>query len=137
MMKKPFLLLALLMLAVPATAQTVETGRADWDKFPRVKKKQRPLDVSRLSDWAESVLSSGECRVPGMSPDKFDIDIPYAALVEPDGTVKRVIMADAGCPGLNTMVGSTIYDWVQRGDFKPTGKKEPLWFAGRVAFARE
>ena len=134
---KRFLVLALTMVAVPATAQTVETGRTDWDKFPAVKRKSRPLDASLLVDWAERILASGKCQLPGQRPTKFDIDVPYVALVEPNGTVKRIIVAETGCPELETLVGSTVVDWVKRGDFKPTGHTQPLWFVDRIKFARE
>jgi len=30
-----------------------------------------------------------------------------------------------------------VHDWAARGDFKPTGEAEPLWFVDRIAFARE
>lgn len=137
MIKMLFVSAALLALAAPAAAQTIETGRADWDEFPAAKKKLRPLDVSLLTDLTERLLASGQCQVPGMSPKKFDVDISYAALIEPNGTVKRIVMEETGCATLNGLVGGIIYDWAQRGDFRPTGQREPLWFGDRITFARE
>jgi hypothetical protein len=127
----------LMMTSVPAHAPTVETGVTDWAKLPKVKKKARALELSPLIDFAQKVLESGECKVPGMRPDRFDLDIPYAVLVEPDGAVKRIVIGETGCPGLNTLIGSTVYNWVQQGDFRPTGESEALWYGGRVAFAHE
>jgi hypothetical protein len=94
------------------------------------------LDVVWLNDWTEQILASGECKLPGMRPDKFDIDRPYAVLVEPSGAVQRIIVGETGCAGLNTMLGSTVHRWAQRGQFRPTGEKEPRWYVGRIAFAR-
>ena len=137
MIRSAVLLFTLLAVAAPAAAQTVEaTSRTRWDGLPPVKMKSVELDVPFLNDWAEQILSSGECRVPGMRPDRFDIDQPYAVLVEPDGKVDRIVVGDAGCPGLNTLLGSTVHQWAQDGKYKPTGASEPRWYVGRIAFAR-
>lgn len=136
-MRKSLLLLGLLALAVPATAQTVETGRTNWSKLPRVKKKSRPLDEALLTDWTQRLLATGECKIPRMRPDRFDVDVPYAVLVEPNGTVKRILIAETGCAGLNSLIGSTVYDWAQKGDFGPTGQQQALWYAGRITFAQQ
>jgi hypothetical protein len=135
-MIKALLPLALL-LAAPAAAQTVEAGETRWDQLPPVKKKHRPVDASFLTDWTHNVLRSGECSIPGMTAERFDVSLPYAVYVEPDGTVKRILVSDTGCPGLNTVLGSTVHEWAQKGDFRPTGEPEPLWYRGRIAFARE
>jgi hypothetical protein len=136
-MKRIGLLLAIAMLAVPAAAQTVQTGRGDFARFPALKKKNRPLELSRLIAWTSDILATGQCRLRGQRPEKFDIDVPYAALVEPDGTVRRIIIAEIGCPALETMVGSTVVEMVKRGDVKPTGQDQAYWYGDRIAFARE
>jgi len=138
-MKKPALFLfALFAVALPAKAQTVEaTSRTRWDQLPPVKMKSPYLDVARLNDWAEQILASGECKVPGMRPNRFDIDQRYAVLVAPSGAVQRIVIGETGCAGLNTLIGSTVYDWAQHGEFRATGESEPRWYVGRIAFARE
>ncbi|HEY0413485.1 MAG TPA: hypothetical protein VGD66_10115 [Allosphingosinicella sp.] len=136
-MKRIALLLAIGMLAAPAAAQTVETGRGDFAKFPALKKKNKPLELNRLIAWTSDILAKGQCKIRGQRPERFDIDVPYAALVEPDGTVKRIIIAEIGCPALETMVGSTVVEMVKRGDVKPTGQDQAYWYGSRIAFARE
>ena len=137
MIRSAVLLFTLLAVAAPATAQTVEaTSRTRWDGLPPVRMKSVELNVPFLNDWAEQILSSGECTVPGMRPDRFDIDQPYAVLVEPDGKVDRILVGDAGCAGLNTLLGSTVHEWAEQGKYKPTGAREPRWYVGRIAFAR-
>ena len=135
-MKRMAFLLALTMIAAPAAAQTVETGRGEFHRFPQLKKKDIPLDLNRLIAWTGDILKKGECKIRGQRAEKFDIDVPYAALVEPDGTVKRIIIAEMGCPALETMVGSTVVEMVKRGDVKPTGQDQALWYGDRIAFAR-
>ncbi|MBV8686110.1 MAG: hypothetical protein JOZ90_02865 [Alphaproteobacteria bacterium] len=135
-MKHIAILLAAVALAVPAGAQTVETGRGEFSKFPQLRKKNIPYDYNRLIAWTSDILAKGECKLKGQRPNKFDIDVPYAALVEPDGTVRRIIIQEIGCPQLETMVGSTILDMVKRGDVKPTGQDQAYWYGDRFAFAR-
>jgi hypothetical protein len=136
-MKRIALILAMAALAAPASGQTVQTGRGEFAKFPQLRKKNIPMDYNLLIAWTSSILAKGECRIRGQRPEKFDIDVPYAALVEPDGTVKRIIIAEMGCPPLETMVGSTIVEMVKRGDVKPTGQAQALWFGDRISFARD
>jgi hypothetical protein len=137
MKKSALILFALLTASYPVAAQTVETtDRTRWDALPPVKMKSTELDVGRLNDWAEKVLASGECEVRGMRPDKFDIDQPYAVLVEPSGKVQKIVVGDAGCAGLNSLLGTTVHQWAQAGKFRPTGAREPRWYRGRIAFAR-
>jgi hypothetical protein len=138
MMKSAVILGALLAAAAPVGAQTVEaSARTGWDQMPPVKIKSVYLDVSLLSDWAERLFASGECKLPGQRANKFDIDERYAVLVEPGGTVQRIVIAGTGCAGLNTLLGSTIHRWAERGEFRPTGAQEPRWYSGRITFARE
>lgn len=136
-MKRSILVLAALSLAGAASAQTVEVGKADnWDGFPPIKRNSRPLDVSFLSDWAYDILKTGKCKLPGQRAERFDIDVPYVALIEPNGTVKRIIVAETGCAPLDTMVGSTVAEMAKRGEFKPTGQDRAYWFGDRIQFER-
>ena len=139
-MKRALLFLAAFAFAAPASAQTVEVAHGDWNNLVQARMKHsyaQYVDQNRAVLWTEQVLRSGECKVKGMRPDKFDIDVPYAVLVAPDGKVERVLIPDMGCAGLNTVVGSTIMDVVKAGAFKPTGEKQPIWVGDRLAFARE
>ena len=137
MKKSALTLFALLTAAYPLAAQTVETtDKTRWDALPPVKMRSTELNVPLLNDWAEKILSSGECSVPGMRPTRFDIDQPYAVLVAPNGTVERIVVGDVGCAGLNTLLGSTVHAWAQAGKYRPTGAREPRWYRGRIAFAR-
>lgn len=136
MLKSAALFFALLGTAASAAPTVEATDRTRWDALPSVKMKQTELDVNLLNDWAEKILSSGECNIPGMRPDRFDIDKPYAVLVEPNGNVQRIVVGETGCAGLNSLLGSTVAQWAEERRFKPTGASEPRWYVGRIAFAR-
>jgi hypothetical protein len=135
MMRLAIVTIALAALATPALAQTVETGTTEWDKLPAARIGVDDIDYGRLVRWATQELQNPACRNQGMRPGKFDIDEPYAVLLQPDGTVSRIIVREMGCPGLNTVVGSTLADMAKRGKFRPTGQQQPLWYGGRLSFA--
>jgi hypothetical protein len=130
-----FLTISLAAMAVPAAAQQVSTGTTEWDKLPQVKLGSDDIDYSRLVRWATQELQNPACRGKGMRPNRFDIEEPYAVLLEPNGTVSRIIVREMGCPGLNTVIGSTLVDMAKRGKFRPTGQPQPLWYGGRLSFA--
>jgi hypothetical protein len=130
-----FVMIAFAATAVPAVSQTVETGTTEWDKLPPAKIGTDDVDYNRLVRWAATELANPACRNGGMRPTKFDIDEPYAVLVEPNGNVKRIIVREMGCPGLNTVIGSTVADLAKRGKFRPTGQPQALWYGGRLSFA--
>ena len=129
------LLMPLAALAAPAAAQKVETGTTNWEQLAPAPMGVDDVDYSRLVRWASQELQNPACRNNGWRPDKFDIDEPYAVLVEPNGTVSRIIVKETGCAGLNTVIGSTLADMAKRGKFRPTGQPQPLWYGGRLSFA--
>jgi hypothetical protein len=135
MKRLAMLLMPIAALAVPAAAQKVETGNTEWDKLAPARMGVDDIDYSRLVRWAAQELKDPACRAKGMRPERFDIEEPYAVLVEPNGTVSRIIVREMGCPGLNTVVGSTLADLARRGKFKPTGEPQALWYGGRLSFA--
>lgn len=136
-MFKSAALFILFLGTAASAAPTVEaTDRTRWDALPSVKMKSTELNVNLLNDWAEKILRSGECSLPGMRPEKFDIDQPYAVLVEPSGNVQKIVVGETGCAGLNSLLGTTVARWAEEGRYRPTGVSEPRWYVGRIAFAR-
>jgi hypothetical protein len=140
MMRKAVLALAALGLPATASAQSVMSAHGNWGAIPQAATRHsyaEYVDANRLTLWMEQALRDGTCKVRGMTPQKFDVDVPYAVLVEPDGSVSQVMIAEMGCPALNTIVGSTVVELGKRGMFKPTGLARAAWFRDRIAFARE
>jgi hypothetical protein len=129
------LMIPMIALATSASAQKVETGTTDWDKLAPAPMGSDDLDYSRLVRWTAQELKDPACRGKGMRPDRFDFDEPYAVLLEPNGSVSRIIVKEMGCPALNTVIGSTLADMAKRGKFKPTGQPRALWYGGRLSFA--
>jgi hypothetical protein len=121
--------------AVPDPAPaSVQAGRADWNKFPALQKAVRSHPTRSMVDRVSEMLRSEQCSLPGQSPSKFDITVPYLVLVRPDGAAERVVVADLGCPTLETYVGSIVLKLSELGDFRPTGHERPTWYSSKLNF---
>ena len=112
----------------------VDVGRADWSSFPALQRANRQLPMSVILTRVEAILRERQCRLPGQSPTRFDITVPYLVLVEPDGSTSRVVVADMGCPALETYVGSIVAALAREGDFRPTGDARARWYASNFNF---
>lgn len=126
----------LLLAAAPTQAATpaVVAGKADWASFPALDRTPRPLPTGAMVDRVADMLERNECSLPGQSFRRFDITIPYLALVKPDGSVERVVVADMGCPSLEAYAGSLVLQLAGSGDFRPTGRSAPHWYASKLNF---
>ena len=101
--------------------ESIETGMAKWDKLPALKAKPGHLPYSQLVESVEKILRRKECQLPGQSPKAFDIEVPYAVLMAPDGKVQRVLVSQMNCPALESLVGFTVLARAERGDFQAGG----------------
>lgn len=124
---------AMLLTTVTGPLQ-VDVGRANWSALPPLKAVERVLPSPEMVDRVETMLESGACRIRGQSAKKFDISIPYAVLVEPDGSARRVVVAETGCAELETYVGVIVSAMAREGDFQPTREAKARWFASELNF---
>jgi hypothetical protein len=125
---------ALGLLASAAGAQTVDVGRADWKALPPLRVSNEALPMSRLVDRIEEMLRTRECRLPGQSDRRFDITVPYAVHLNPDGTTDHVVVAEMGCPPLETMVGRLVIERSKLGYLVPSGESRPRWYGDELSF---
>jgi hypothetical protein len=126
--------LALLLIAAPAAAQPVDAGRADWDALPPLKVRSRILPANDFAGRVEAILKSKACTLPGQRASRFDITVPFAILVAPDGTAERILVAEMNCAPLETLVGMIALKRVEVGDLEPTGERKARWFGSEISF---
>jgi hypothetical protein len=124
---------AMLLSTVSGPVQ-VDVGRANWTALPPLASVERVMPSPEMVDRVETMLESGACTIPGQSAKKFDITIPYAVLVEPDGSAGRVVVAETGCAELETYVGIIVSAMAREGDFQPTREAKARWFASELNF---
>ena len=128
------LVLALAALVSTPSAIPVDAGRANWSAFPTLAREARPLPTLDMIGRVETMLREDQCTLPGQRASNFDITVPYLVLVEPDGSASRIVVADMGCPELETYVGSIVTALSHAGDFRPTGQQRARWYAGDINF---
>lgn len=124
---------AMLLSSVSGPLQ-VDVGRANWAALPPLDTAERVMPSPEMVDRVETMLESGACTIRGQSAKKFDITIPYAVLVEPDGSASRVVVAETGCAELETYVGVIVSAMAGAGDFRPTREAKARWFASELNF---
>ena len=127
------LITALLMASAPTIVQ-VDVGRADWKSMPPPKALPRPLPTPAMVGAVEDMLSSGECELDGQSARRFNFTVPYAAYIEPDGTLRRVVVGETGCEKLETYVGFVVMWMAEKGDFLRTGEARGRWYSSEINF---
>ena len=132
-MSKILMTAVLIGMSVPAAAQTVEVGRANWTKLPQLETGDRMLDYAPLAAEVERMLKEKQCALPGQSARRFDITIPYAVLVEPNGQISRVLVSDMQCKPLEALVGETAIALAQGAQPRP-GAQKARWYASEVNF---
>jgi hypothetical protein len=128
------ILAAALLLGSAAPGVQVDVGRANWRTMPPLKAARRDLPTPDMVGRVQDMLASGQCRLEGQTPHRFDVTIPYAVLVQPDGQLQRVVVGESGCTALETYVGEVVLAMAGAGDFKPTGEPGARWFSGAVNF---
>jgi hypothetical protein len=126
--------IALMFAGSPAYAQSVEVGKVNWSKLPALKERPSRLDYAQLTERVGTVLSTGKCAIKGASPKRFDITVPYAVLIEPNGTASRIVVSDMRCTGIETLVGEAVLARSDAGDFLPTGEAKARWYVSALNF---
>jgi hypothetical protein len=128
--------LAFALASAPAFGQQVDVGSAKWDKLPALQTRAGHIPYETLVNGVEEILKTGQCQLPGQSARFFDITVPFAVLVEPNGKASRVLVADMQCRPLEELIGSLAQRRSERGDFIATGQKA-RWYASRVSLTLE
>ena len=126
--------LASLLLAASSPAEIrVDVGRVNVDALPAVPT-TRQLPTPDMISKVEQILAAQTCKLPGQSKDRFDIDVPFAVLVQPDGRAGRVVVNEVGCPEIESLVGLVVLELARQGDFGATGQPKARWFGGKLNF---
>jgi hypothetical protein len=130
--------IAAFLVQAPASAQSIEVGTANWAKFPEAKTGARHINDEQMVIEAAKILKEGQCDLGRQQrAEHFDITVPYAVLVQPSGTVIRVLVSDMHCRPIEMLAGAAVrLRWLE-GDFLPTGEAKARWYAGSLNFTME
>ncbi|HEY1606258.1 MAG TPA: hypothetical protein VGF77_11760 [Allosphingosinicella sp.] len=125
---------AALLATAPTSELKVDVGHADWRALPALKQVNRALPTPEMVQKVEQMLVSGDCHIRGQSPARFDITVPYAVQVNPDGTASHVVVGEMGCPALESYAGLIVLELARQGDFHASAAGEPKWYASSLNF---
>jgi hypothetical protein len=130
------------MVSTPTPAPTadptadirIDIGRVNWAQFPNLQPEPRRLPTGLMLDRVENLLRDRECVIRGQSHRNFDITVPWAIQVEPDGRLTRLVVADTGCRPLETFVAELVVLLARRGDLRPAPAAETIVYGSDFNF---
>lgn len=126
------ILLATAALAA-ASQPSFDVGRANWRAFPTFSV-ERALPTDEMVSRASNILRESQCRLDGQSHSRFDITVPYAVQLGPDGAVTRLLVKDIGCPAMQVLVANVVYELAGAGDFRSIRMQPSRWYASEINF---
>ena len=115
---------------------SVEVGRFDPNSFPDLIKLERTLPHGEMTRRVQAILAEERCTLEGQSDRRFDITVPYAALLNAQGNASRIVVKDTGCVPLETLVGQIVIAQFDRGDFQIRHRNGERWYSGELYFAQ-
>jgi len=124
-----------LMVLAAATSAPVTVGKFNESAFPKAIMRERRIPHEELTARADIIMKAKACSFPGQSVDSYSVTVPYAVLVQPSGTVSKVIVHEVGCPDLEILTGQVANELSKAGDFKPTGAPGEQWYVSEVYYA--
>jgi hypothetical protein len=126
-----------LLQAAPAPVPDIEVnvGRFEPSEFPELIRLERRMPEAEMVTRVEAMLSDGRCTIEGAHDRRFNIVVPFAILMDADGTPDTVVVHEAGCTALETLVGQIVIAQLARGDFRPQHREGERWYVSEMGFA--
>ena len=123
------------MLFVAAAAVPVEVGEFNPKSFPDAKVVERRMPQAEMVRRVDKILARGACTLPGQSKDQYDIVVPYAVQMEPNGAATKIVVKSIGCAPIEVLVGQVANELLKEGDLKPSHTSGEQWYVSEVYFA--
>jgi hypothetical protein len=130
------LILSAFALLLLASSVPVDVGKFDTRDFAGLITVERRTTHAQYVEKAANILGKRECNLSGQSRMRFDISVPYVALMEQSGALKRVVVKDIGCAPLETLVGQMVTEQAQNGAFPVRHAAGERWYASEVNFTQ-
>lgn len=81
------------------------------------------------------IAQSKECPSFGLKQDRLDFSITFAVQYAPDGSLSRLIFPTLACAHAESVIGGTLVEMLQAGDYAPTVKSAAGWYKGGLGFS--
>jgi hypothetical protein len=131
-------LIAAMLLAGAAQSDIrVDVGEVDLSTLPALEQSGPELPTRAMVARVERILASGHCKIRGNTSRRFDIDVPFALLIEPDGKANQVVVTDLGCPELESFAGIIALELANRGHLSGTNAAKAQWYGSTLNFNQQ
>ena len=130
------MLFSLLALAATPVYAPIFVGKFDPSEFPNAEKVARRMPNADLNHRIEEILSHRRCSLEGQTKARFDIVVPYAVLMDPNGKPQKVVVKEMGCEPIEQLVGEIGSELANAGDFKVTHTAGDKWYVSEAYFTR-
>jgi hypothetical protein len=131
-------MLSLLLAAASAPAAaavSVETANGDWSKLPQLSQRGYEHLSEKMQAKLYEIAAAKQCPSFVLKYDRLDMRVSFAVQYAPDGTLTRIVMPKLDCPEAESVLGGTLLEMVQAGDYAPTGKSLNGWYQGGLGFS--
>jgi hypothetical protein len=118
----------------PAVDIQVDVGRANWARMTPLPAVNRPMNMEVMAATLQTILRERQCQIAGATPRSFNVDVPYAVQLQPDGRVSRILVGDIGCRPLETYVGSLVTELAREGVYRASGNTQARWYGSSFNF---
>jgi hypothetical protein len=58
----------------------------------------------------------------------------FAAQFGEDGNLHQIVIPKLNCPKAEAVIGGTLQEMIEGGDYKPTGQSPSGWYRGDLSF---
>ncbi len=129
------LLAAALIANTPSVPANIEVAaNASWGAYPRLRTEEITVPSGDMVRRVQLMLQRDECEFQGQSSRRFNIDVNYAVMLDPQGNASRIIVEDVGCRPLELYVGRIAADIMRSGYVRVTPPSQPSWYGNRINF---
>jgi hypothetical protein len=125
---------AALLMGAPAPGIQVDVGQVDSGRLPHLQSVDRPFPTTEAVRRVSGMLGQPGCAIAGQTRDRFDITVPYAVRLNPDGSANRVVVSDMKCPPLESFVGLIVLQMAENGDFRVNAPDRTRWYGSALNF---
>lgn len=123
------------ILLLASTSVPIEVGRFNPSEFPEALKVERRMPQADLTNRVEQILAN-ECKLDGQTKIRFDIVVPYAIRLNPDGEPTKVVVKEIGCAQIERLVGEIALELAKARDFKIAHGAGDRWYVSEAYFTR-
>jgi hypothetical protein len=131
-------MLALLTAAasVPAKAGVmVATATGDWSNLPQLSQRgYNHLDEKMQAKLFE-IAESNKCPSFPLKQGRLDFHVTFATQYAANKSLQAVLLPKLDCAEAESVLGGTLLEMVQKGDYAPTGKSDSGWYQGALTIS--